>query len=290
MLSIGEMSRVTRITVKALRLYHRKGLLVPDSVAYRSRYRYYSPRAVEKALIIHKLKELGFSLEEIKGMVRGKDDDQQIAADVEKKLAEINRTIQRYDDIKRNLQLFLESIHDAEVSRRLHVEREIVPDLNICGLRFSGRYQEVGAKITQLYKTWGRYARGRPFSLYYDNEFKEEAADIEAAFAVPPGEIKAVAGATRLLKGGPAVSLLHYGPYEELSRSYQRLFEFCRENGLAPELPIREQYIKGPGIIFRGNPQRYVTKLLVLVKAKKTALTPARRRRGRRRPNRSVRR
>ena len=30
MLSIGEFSRVTRLTVKALRLYHEKGLLVPD--------------------------------------------------------------------------------------------------------------------------------------------------------------------------------------------------------------------------------------------------------------------
>ncbi|NIM18127.1 MAG: MerR family transcriptional regulator, partial [Candidatus Aminicenantes bacterium] len=29
-------------------------------------------------------------------------------------------------------------------------------------------------------------------------------------------------------------------------------------------LPTREQYLKGPGMIFRGNPKKYVTRLMML--------------------------
>jgi DNA-binding transcriptional MerR regulator len=57
MLSIGELSRVTQLTIKALRLYHEKGILIPDRIDYDSKYRYYRSNAVEKALIIKRLKE-----------------------------------------------------------------------------------------------------------------------------------------------------------------------------------------------------------------------------------------
>ena len=66
MLSIGEFSRVTELTIKALRLYHRKGILIPDEINFESSYRYYKNDAVEKALRIKALKTMGFSLDEIK--------------------------------------------------------------------------------------------------------------------------------------------------------------------------------------------------------------------------------
>jgi effector-binding domain-containing protein len=69
----------------------------------------------------------------------------------------------------------------------------------------------------------------------------------------------------RRLKAGRAATLIHKGSYETLGRSYQRLFEHCREQGLEIALPIREYYLKGPGLVFRGNPRNYLTKLMVFV-------------------------
>jgi effector-binding domain-containing protein len=63
------------------------------------------------------------------------------------------------------------------------------------------------------------------------------------------------------------LTLLHYGPYEELGGSYQKLYETCREKNLEIVLPSREQYLKGPGMIFRGNPKKYVTKLIFPIKS-----------------------
>ena len=41
-LKIGEFSKMMQVTVKTLRHYEQKGLLVPDEVDEWSRYRYYN--------------------------------------------------------------------------------------------------------------------------------------------------------------------------------------------------------------------------------------------------------
>jgi DNA-binding transcriptional MerR regulator/DNA gyrase inhibitor GyrI len=264
MLSIGEFSRVTRLSIKALRLYHEKGILVPGSVNLRSKYRYYGSRDVERAAIVRGLRDMGFSLLEIKEIVGGCQDDVQVAVPVQNKLAEIEQTIRKYKGIRADLRLFLDSIKEEKMITKTNIESEELPEMLLCGIRFRGKYCEVGPKFTALFKAAGGKAAGKPFSLYYDGEYKEEDADIEACLEVKK-EIRKTGISCHRLGGGKALTLLHYGPYEELGRSYQRLFETCRQRGLEVLLPTREQYVKGPGMIFRGNPKKYVTKLIILV-------------------------
>jgi len=265
MLSIGEFSRVTQLSIKALRLYHEKGILVPGSVNLRSKYRYYGSQAVERALVLRKLQELGFSLQEIKEIFSACQDDVQVTVHVQKKLAEIGQAVRKYQGIQKNLRLFLDSIQEEKMIYKTDIEIEEIPQVLICSIRFQGKYHEVGAKFGTLFKSAGRWAAGKPFSLYYDGEYKEGNADIEACLEVKK-EIRKAGISCRLLAGGKALTVLHYGPYEELGRSYQRLYEACHEKDLETILPSREQYLKGPGMIFRGNPKKYVTKLIFLVK------------------------
>ena len=37
------------------------------------------------------------------------------------------------------------------------------------------------------------------------------------------------------------------------------------EKGYAATLPYREIYLKGPGMLFRGNPKNYLTEIQILV-------------------------
>jgi DNA-binding transcriptional MerR regulator/effector-binding domain-containing protein len=265
MLSIGEFSRVTQLSVKALRLYHEKGILVPGSVNLRSKYRYYGSREVERARVLRQLQRMGFSLGEIKEIFNGCQDDAQIATFVRKKLEEIDLSIRKYKGMQADLRMFLDSIEEEKVILKTNIESEVIPEILIGGVRFRGKYSEVGARFAALFKAAGRWAVGKPFSLYYDGEYKEEDADIEACLEVKK-EIRKPGIACRRLPGGKALTLLHYGPYEELGRSYQRLYEECREKNLEIVLPSREQYLKGPGMLFRGNPKKYVTKLILPVK------------------------
>ena len=62
---IGKFSFMTRLSQKALRLYDRKGLLVPEAKDPLTGYRYYTVSQLEKGVKIKILSFLGFSLEEI---------------------------------------------------------------------------------------------------------------------------------------------------------------------------------------------------------------------------------
>lgn len=70
----------------------------------------------------------------------------------------------------------------------------------------------------------------------------------------------------RELKGGKAVALIHKGAYDQIGRSWEKLMRYVKERELGYSLPLREVYIKGPGMIFKGKPRNYLTELQILVR------------------------
>ncbi len=69
MLSIGEFSRICRVSTKTLRYYDEIRLIKPCKINPENNYRYYSIEQLETMLFINRLKQYSFSLEEIKAMI-----------------------------------------------------------------------------------------------------------------------------------------------------------------------------------------------------------------------------
>jgi effector-binding domain-containing protein len=46
-----------------------------------------------------------------------------------------------------------------------------------------------------------------------------------------------------------------------LGRSYAKILKQASERKLKISLPTREVYVKGPGIILKGNPKNYLTEI-----------------------------
>jgi effector-binding domain-containing protein len=72
--------------------------------------------------------------------------------------------------------------------------------------------------------------------------------------------------AVRELPGGRCVALVHKGPYEQISRSYAKILGYIKDKGYEITMPTREVYLKGPGMIFKGNPRNYLTEIQILVR------------------------
>ncbi|HEY1639631.1 MAG TPA: MerR family transcriptional regulator [Streptosporangiaceae bacterium] len=72
-LSIGDFSRMTYLSVKALRHYHDLGVLEPADVDPDSGYRFYDTSQVSTAQVIRRLRDLGMPLDQIRAVLAAPD-------------------------------------------------------------------------------------------------------------------------------------------------------------------------------------------------------------------------
>ena len=66
MLKIGDFSKLAKVTIKALRYYEKECLLIPKHVDAYTGYRYYETNQLLEISRIISLKQVGFSIDEIK--------------------------------------------------------------------------------------------------------------------------------------------------------------------------------------------------------------------------------
>ncbi|MFO0845823.1 MAG: MerR family transcriptional regulator [Gemmataceae bacterium] len=268
MFTIGEFSKVTGLPVKTLRFYHEKGLLTPAHVEAQTGYRYYGGRQVEKARVVTALRGLEFSLEQIAEILTSYDDEADLLDFLERQRQLLAEKVDRYQAVLGSLAKVITNEREARQAMQnssFEVQEKTLDTLLVAGVRMRGRYGDCGQGFGAIGKAMGRHVSGKAFLLHYDAEYREEDADFEAC--LPVRKAKAAPGVSvRELPGGRCVSLLHKGPYEELGRSYARVLEYVKEKGYEVVLPTREVYLKGPGMIFKGNPKNYLTEIQMLIK------------------------
>ncbi len=264
MLTIGEFSAASRLTVKALRMYHDEGILVPEKIDPVSGYRYYGDSSWQRAQTVKLLRELGFSHGELKEIVQNCRDDGELQSHLLKRLDAVKEELGRMRRVQERLELYLESAKEESMKQASGIQMKTTPELIICSIRYKGLYGDIGRYFNTLFKQAGRYFRGPAMALYYDAEYQERDADIEAAIVVNK-KLELDGIDCRILPSQKVLSLLHRGPYDSLGSSYRQLFEACKERQLKALTPSCELYLKGPGMILPRKPEKYITEIQIPV-------------------------
>ena len=264
MYPIGQFSRMCGISVKALRNYHEQGLLIPDHVDEQTGYRYYRSEALERARVIVKLRSMEFSLSEIAVILRDCEEDADMLEYLERQQSVLDAKLKETRRVRDSLSRVVAGIKRAR-ERNLEeiVQEKELEDFLFCGRRGLGPWSGIGADFGRVGRRAGRHMRGPGISLCYDGEYKDEA-DYEVGFQVKREIVHADLDC-RVLAGGPCVSAIHRGGYDSIDRTYEKVFRYIEERGWVARIPTREVYWKGPGMILRGNPDRYVTEIQVLL-------------------------
>lgn len=270
MYSIGEFSRISGLTVKTLRFYHERGLLEPAAIDPQSGYRYYDERNLEVAYVIAALRDLEFPLDDIATILAECGDDQDMIEHLEQRKNVLAEKLRHYQGLVQTIDHLITQERHARKEVEMHhqpyeiEERYVEPQL-IAGLRMKAKYSDCGQGFSKLARRVGRYIAGKPLCLYYDGEYREEDADMEPCFPIRK-EIATDSVNVRTLPGIRCATLVHRGPYDTLGRSYAQLLKYVKEKGYEIDLPTREVYVKGPGMIFKGNPKKYLTEIQLPIK------------------------
>lgn len=111
LMRIGEIAAFFNVSVKALRIYEKIGLIKPVKVDENTGYRYYNADQVKQLDALLELRELGFSLSEIKELLERKmTKEQYMEVLIHKKLmwqdkiAQAQNTIDDIDGIIQKLE------------------------------------------------------------------------------------------------------------------------------------------------------------------------------------------
>lgn len=93
MIRIGEFAQTFNVSIKTIRLYEEKGLIIPSYIDVYTGYRYYDEKNIEEMTKILILKNLGLSLKEIKNFDFDENDIKSKIKEYEKKISKIKNDI-----------------------------------------------------------------------------------------------------------------------------------------------------------------------------------------------------
>jgi DNA-binding transcriptional MerR regulator len=262
---IGDFAIIARLTVKTLRYYHEEGLLKPSRIAFDTGYRYYNSELIYTARIIGTLREWGFSIREIREILHEYSEDSDLVEIIKKKRIEITEKIFRLKKIDEELSLLIQFEKEHEnMKKKNEIVLKEVEELKFISITYKGKYSDCGIYMGKLFKIAGSKIAGKVFNRYLDEGY-EEIAEVEVCVPVKK-EITNPEVEYKVLPAGRVISTIHVGSYDEIGRAYQRLIDYRNTHSLTKNDYLRDIYIKGPGMIFRGNPQKYITEVQMPVK------------------------
>ncbi|WP_122639108.1 MerR family transcriptional regulator [Romboutsia sp. Marseille-P6047] len=130
--SIGEVSKIKGITIKALRYYHKMGILIPKYIDEYSGYRHYSIDQFVYIDIIKGCRLLGISIKELQEIFQRCDTDELLEFleikkhEAKENINKMNKVIENIDTLKTSIKLSKEIVYKNEIAIKYFETRYII--------------------------------------------------------------------------------------------------------------------------------------------------------------------
>ena len=260
-LKIGEFSRLCRVTVRALRHYEKIKLLVPEIIDYRTGYRYYSVRQMQKAMNIVRLKGLGFSLEEIRTMYDSQTQRPSIEM-LEEKIRRCKEQLLMLTECRDRLSAMITFQKRINEMEKIYIDS--LPAIIVASHRaLIASYDELGKLCyTTIGPEMSRLGCECPepgycFTVEHGG-YRQRDIDIEYCEKVSSmGKDSDIIKFKQLPQVPTAVCMKVYGPYDRLYAGLQEVFEWIETKGYKIDDAPRYSYVDG--IWNQEDPENWLT-------------------------------
>ncbi len=270
LLRIGEFSRASWLSVKALRAYHESGLLVPAEIDPATGYRSYTVAQLTDAAVIRRLRQLDLPLEAVRSVLDARDPEvtRKVLAEhgavLEERLASTQQAI---DELTRAV---------ASPSSHTPVHRRFDPGATV--LAYGGTVAEVEWEpflhrarqlLVDAAAAGGAAVEGA-FGGCYPPPLEEDAQEVVAFLPVRAAPLLPTPWRTAgvrvdELSATDVAVLSHFGAYDTLEDTYRELGAWVGINAESTGEAVREHYLVGPADT--DDPDEYRTELRWPVRA-----------------------
>ncbi|MBU5484290.1 helix-turn-helix domain-containing protein [Clostridium sp. MSJ-11] len=129
---IGEVAKIKDITIKALRYYHKMGILIPRYIDKATGYRYYSIDQFIHIDIIKSCRSLGTSIIELQEIFKERDTNKLVEFlqlkryEAEKNINKMKEVIKNIDTLNMNVEYSKGILNNHEISIKFFGQRYII--------------------------------------------------------------------------------------------------------------------------------------------------------------------
>lgn len=268
LLTIGEFSRLSRLSIRMLRHYDERDVLRPAEVDPVSGYRYFHHGQLSTALRVRTLRDLGLSVAEIGAMLPLFDDPAALSAAlagqrgrlvaqaeaVRSQIAEVDRLIDTLKEIPMSIDVSY-SVLPASIVASL---RDVIPT-----------YADEGrlwARLMPAVMASGAVMTTPPVvsAVFHDEDYRESDVDVEVRVSVaapftPAGGVDCVQVPER-----PVVSAMLHGSYDQMGQITAALGAVVAERGEQLDGPMFNIYLVGP--TQNPDPEHWLTQVCLPVR------------------------
>jgi DNA-binding transcriptional MerR regulator len=252
LVSIGQFSRMTHLSVKALRHYHDTGVLVPAAIDRFTGYRSYNVAQVSAAQVIRRLRDLGMPLDSVRTVVA--------SADVETRNREIAAHLARMEEQLAQTQASVAQLRALLTGPAARPDIVLRPIPAVTALAVAeavttaevpGWFPGVLADIAAALTVSGLRAGGCFGGLFPGDYFELERAELTmflpvetmspqaeaAGRPLPPGRVRLTE-----IPAIDAAAAVHQGSLSDADRTFAALGTVVAERAIGLDGPIREYY------------------------------------------------
>lgn len=252
MIKIGDFARLTQVSVVTLRYYDEMDLLKPVKVDSFTGYRFYSVDQLPRLNRILALKDLGFSLDQIKLMLADGLGVEQLRAmltlqknEVKKRLSEEGERLQRIESRLRQIEM-------ENKMPNYDVVVKIVPAMLVASCRMIIPTNDqvpkyLGPGFDEVYgyiRMHGAKDISPCFALWHSPSDVYENEDVEAIVPIDHQIKESSRVKVYELPATQVASVVHQGNFEDFTQGHAALLEWIDVNGYKVVGPYREIYIK----------------------------------------------
>ncbi|MBY4275383.1 MerR family transcriptional regulator [Rhodococcus fascians] len=246
LVTIGEFSVMTQLSVKTLRHYHDVGLLEPTTVVASSGYRFYGTDLVPTAQLIRRLRGLEMPVPDVRSVLAAPDErerDALIGHHLARMEGALQQTRAAVSDLRVMLGPFTGAI-DVEYRDLSHTTA-----IGVTGQVAVGDvlpwWQEAAQELRALARQTEVRVTGFLGGLYdpalYTEEIGQVTVFLPVAEPLDSGRVKALT-----IPAAQLAVTVHRGSYAGIDRTYGALGTYVAGRGESVPGPIRENYLLTP--------------------------------------------
>ncbi|GAB4580615.1 MAG: helix-turn-helix domain-containing protein [Anaerolineales bacterium] len=256
LLSIGTFANMTRLSIKALRLYDQLDLLQPHHVDTQTGYRYYRAEQLSPARMIRNLREMDMPLATIRQVLAALADSPKQAEVLVRDYLSMRE--KQIEQLRTQVQHFMAYLQKETAVMKYEVTLKTIPAQQVLSLTHRVTVDKLDATIRESLDTLyalsnqqNAHSGAAPFGIYYGAINMQEDGPIE--ICLPVKENVTVEGNVVLkeLAGGKAASVVLLGnqcEFPEILNGYDAAADWIQKNGYEMAEAPREVWHTAPGV------------------------------------------